>query len=85
MLGWKISVGYDLPRDAFDLSINDLPFLGMPYQAQPIPKGPQNITDGEIELNGVQVHKGWAQYTVDTIEEWLLENDSQPTTDIAIK
>ena len=86
MLGWKISVGYDLSSNVFNLSINDLPFLGMPYQAQLILKGPQNIIGGsEIELNGVVVHKGWAQYTADTINEWISENNSQPTTDLAIK
>ena len=30
----------------------------------------------------MQVHKGWAQYTADTIDEWFSQNNSQPTTSI---
>ena len=40
VLGWKLSIGYDSPSNVFNLSINDLPFLGMPYQAQVNLKGP---------------------------------------------
>ena len=79
-------VSYDLPKNVFDLSINDLPFSGMPYQAQVILQGPQNITCGEIILNDVQVHEGWVQFSVDyTIDEWISEIDKEPITDIAIK
>ena len=78
-------VSYDLPKNVFNLSINDLPFSGMPYQAQVILTGPQNITDGEIILNGVQVHNGWDQFSADyTIDEWISEIDKEPTTDIDI-
>ena len=88
VLDWKILVGYDLSTNVFALSINDLSFKRMPYQAQVILKGPQNITWGgcEIILNGVQVHKGWTQFSADdTIDEWLSEIEKEPTTDIAIK
>ena len=84
VLGWKLSVHYHLPTNVFGLTINDLPFLGMPYQAQLILKGPQNIRGGLIELNGVQVHEGWAQFTAHTIDEWFSRNDSQPTTNLTI-
>ena len=59
----------------------------MPYQAQVILTGPQNITRfSEIILNGVQVHKGWDQFSADyTIDEWISEIDKEPTIDIAIK
>lgn len=70
----------------FSLHVNDLSFVGMPYQAQVILNGPQNITDhSEIFLDSVQVHSGWTQYTADTIEEWFEANNSEPATDLAIK
>ena len=84
VLGWKLSIRYDLPTNVFDLNINDLPFSVMPYQAQVILKGPQNIIAGVIVLNGVQVHEGWAQFTAHTIDEWFSQNNAQPTTDLTI-
>ena len=59
-LKWKISLNYDVHTDTFILHINDLPFLGMPYQAEVTPEGPQNIECGSIKLNEVQVHDGFA-------------------------
>ena len=59
-LGWKISLNYDVQTATFILPINDLPFLGMPYQAEVTPEGPQNIIGGSIKLNEVLVHEGFA-------------------------
>lgn len=59
--------------DAFALCINDIPFPLLPYQAEVVPHGPQNIERGTIKLNKVEVHKGFVQYTADTIEEWMSE------------
>ena len=84
MLNWKVSLGYDLPTNAFILHINDVPFLAMPYQASVILKGPQNITLGVISLNGTEVHSGWTQYKADTVYDWRKQSNLQPTTDIAI-
>ena len=49
--------------------INDLAFFLMPYQAEAIPAGPQNITRGTIALNGEYVHAGWAQYYSGFVED----------------
>ena len=57
--------------DAFGLSINEIPFPLLPYQAEVVPQGPQNIEGGRIWLNKVRVHKGFAQYAADTIEKWV--------------
>ena len=59
-LQWKISLGYDVPSDSFNLRINDLHFLQMPYQAEIRLNGPQNIDDATITLNGVEVLNGFA-------------------------
>ena len=59
--------------DAFALSINDIPFPLLPYQAEVVPQGPQNIEQGLIKLNQVEVHKGFAKYAADTIDEWVAE------------
>ena len=80
---WKIALDYDAETDNFVLHINDEPYLGMPYQAEVTPEGPQNIEAGIIKLNEVQVHDGWTQYTSDTVKEWREDHDLlQPTTDI---
>ena len=42
-LEWKIQVNYDVSNDKFLLAINDTLFFSMPYQADIIPNGPQNI------------------------------------------
>ena len=82
---WKIALDYDAETDNFVLHINDEPYLGMPYQAEVTPEGPQNIERGTIKLNDVQVHEGWAQYTSDTVKEWREDHKLlQPTTDIYI-
>ena len=70
---WKIAVFYDVVTDAFALCINDIPFPLLPYQAEVVPQGPQNINRGTIKLNKVKVHTGFAQYASDTIEEWVAE------------
>ena len=35
-------------------------------------------------LNNEIVHEGWAQYTYDTVDEWLSKIDWQPIVDIRI-
>ena len=48
---WKIAVFYDVVKDAFALSINDIPFPLLPYQAEVLAQGPRNIENGTIKLN----------------------------------
>ena len=72
-LQWKISLNYHLLGDNFLLSINGKSFHQMPTQTEVNPEGPMNITRGAITLNDVVVVDGWAQYTANSIEEWLLE------------
>ena len=57
--------------DEFALCINDIPFPLLPYQAEVVPQGPQNIEKGTIKLNQVIVHRGFVQYAADTVEEWV--------------
>jgi len=83
-LQWKISLDYDVQRNAFALSINDEPLLDMPYQAEVAPDGAQNIEKGMIVLNQVDLLEGFAQYTADTIDEWREDHNLQPTTDVLI-
>ena len=83
-LQWKIALSYDLHGDKFLLQINEKSFHQMPTQTEINPEGPQNITNGAIMLNEVVVHDGWAQYTADSIEEWLSEINYQPVIDIHI-
>jgi len=52
-------------------------------KAEGVPQGPQNIDEGTIKLNQVEVHKGFAQYAADTIDEWVAEQEG-PTEDIYI-
>ena len=59
---WKLSLGFDQHQKVFVLSINDKPFLMLPYQAEAIPPGPQNILSGTILFNGEEVHDSWAKY-----------------------
>ena len=59
-----------MPTNAFILHVNDVPFLAMPFKASVTLKGPQNIIQGWIKLNGVWVHKNWTQFTADTVFEW---------------
>ena len=53
-----------MPSDQFKLLIGDKDgvqdFDLLPYQAELILKGPQNIECGTIKLNDVQVHNGFA-------------------------
>ena len=64
---WKIAVFYIVATDEFALTINDIPFPLLPYQAEVLAQGPRNIEGGTIKLNQVEVHKGFTEYTADTI------------------
>jgi len=55
----------------------------LPYQAEVVPQGPQNIEKGQIKLNSVQVHEGFAQYAAHTIDDWVAEQE-ELTEDIHI-
>ena len=59
--------------DEFALYINDIPFPLLPYQAEVVPQGPQNIEKGTNKLNQVEVHSGFVQYAADTIENWVAD------------
>ena len=76
-LQWKLALDYDVKNGNFVLYINDKAFLSLPYKASLAPPGPQNIEMGTIELNGVQVHKGYAQYTTDLLDKWCSELNIQ--------
>ena len=69
---WKIEVFYIDDKDEFYLRVNDIPFPHLPYKAE-VTQGAQNIEGGLIKLNKVRVHRGFAQYTADTIDEWVAE------------
>ena len=81
---WKVALSYYVPSDKFSLTINDLPFDGMPFQAEVTPEGPQNIDGGLIKLNDVQVHTGFGQYEPETFVNWAVSEELVPTTDIFI-
>ena len=70
---WKIAVFYIVATDEFALTINNIPFPLLPYQAEVIAQGPRNIEDGIIKLNKAVVHDGFVQYTADTIAEWFAD------------
>ena len=80
---WKIELDYNIMADKFALSINGVPFDQMPYQAEVVSEGPQNIEEGEIKLNEMLVHKGFACYDAETILGWI-DRCAQPVTDISI-
>ena len=48
---WKVAVFYDVVTDAFGLTINDIPFPLLPYQAEVLAQGPRNIEEGTVRLN----------------------------------
>ena len=77
-------LSYCVPVDKFALAINDLPFHGMPFQAEVTPEGPQNIESGLIKLNDEQVHTGFGQYEPETFLRYALSEELLPTTDIFI-
>ena len=56
----------------------------MPYKASLAPPGPQNIEAGTIKLNGVQVHKGYTQYTAGMLDAWLRQESIEAVTDVFI-
>ena len=70
---WKIAIFYIVSTDEFALTINNIPFPLLPYQAEVIAQGPRNIESGNITLNEIQVHQGFTEYTADTIVEWVAE------------
>ena len=55
---YKVSVGYDKGENVHSCEINGKPFIEYPYQADIVPEGPQNINEGSIAINGVQIHNG---------------------------
>ena len=71
-----------MPNDALLLTVNDIAFFSMPYQADIIPNGPQNIDQGWIELNGEKVNDGFIQY-FDFVDR-VFDQNREPTTDIDI-
>ena len=81
---WKVALSYYVPADKFALTINDLPFDGMPFQAEVTPEGPQNIDSGLIKLNNEQVHTGFGQYEPETFLRYAMSEGLLPTTDIYI-
>ena len=81
---WKVALGYYVPTDKFALTINDIPFDGMPFQAEVTPEGPQNIDGGLIKLNDEQVHTGFGQYEPETFQKYVVSEGLQLTTDIFI-
>ena len=81
---WKVALSYYVPADKFSLTINDILFDGMPFQAEVTPEGPQNIEKGLIKLNNEQVHKGFGQYEHDTFVNYVVSEGLLPTTDIFI-
>ena len=85
-LNWKLSLGYIVEGDKFLLFINDIPFLTLSFKAYVTSTGPINIEYGTIKLNGVKVHKGWAQFTPGTVKRWYQEAaDLESTTEIYLK
>ena len=65
------------------LSIKGILFEEMPFQAEVVPQGPQNIEYGQIKLNEELVHEGFTQYNADTIHEWYAKAEG-PTEEIYI-
>ena len=53
---WKLKVLYEPRFSRFSLSINDMPFSELPYQANLMPYGPQNIDKGSIWINGTMLN-----------------------------
>ena len=71
---WKLALYYNVQSGNFLLAINDIAFLFMPYKASLSPPGPQNIEQGKIMLNGVEVHEGYTQYTAGMMDNWCAEH-----------
>ena len=83
-LCWKLSLDYNVQTDKFLLFINDEAFEEMPFQAEVAPSGPQNIDQGTIKINEVEVHEGFEQYTPFTVDGWRADYKLKPTVDIFI-
>ena len=79
-LQWKLAVEYDAQKEVFILCINGRAFLTLPHKASLATPVPQNIEQGEIKLNGVEVHSGFIQYTEDTFHEWFDEHRIESVT-----
>ena len=78
----KLSLYFDEQSKDFVLFINDLAFFLLPYQAEAVPQGPQNILGGQIYLNGKKVHDGWAQYYSGFVEDMCVENKISSITQV---
>jgi len=74
-LGWKLFLNYDVEGDFFILFINEEAFLGLPFQAELAPSGPQNIEKGTIMLNQVKIHEKFAQYYASIFDDWLADRN----------
>ena len=64
-LGWKLQVDFIRDPKEFTLSVNQVPFYNLMFQASTAPIGPQLIKFGLIKMNGnvVQMYKGkWHAY-----------------------
>ena len=81
-LQWKIQVNYDVSTDKLLLAINDTPFFSMPFQADIIPNGPQNIDLGRIKFDEDTVSEGFCQF-VDFVDR-VCDDKLQPTDFITI-
>ena len=62
----KLSLGYDFQRETYTLSVDETPFPRLPYQAELVLLGAQNIDHGTIALNGVAIIDGYKQYKSNT-------------------
>ena len=83
-LRWKLALDYDVPGDTFLLFIDGLAFMHMPLRAVVAPTGAQNIEDGEIWLNGVEVHEVYTPFNYGTVQWWLKEHKLEPITEIRL-
>ena len=84
-LPWKVSLEYDLDSSMFALSINDFPFLDLPYLDNIITAGSQSINMGSIAINGKQIHNGLIQYAGITFEQMRQKcNITQPTSEVIL-
>ena len=79
-----MALSYYVPANKFALTVNDIPFHGMPFQAEVTPEGPQNIDGGLIKLNDEQVHTGFCQYEPETFQKYVVSEGLQLTKDIFI-
>ena len=62
-MNWKLLLDYDFNSKKFLLSINDKPFLMLPFKANATSAEPMNIEDGIIYINNIKAHEGWLLWT----------------------